>query len=144
MTKEIWINIPVKDIKKSVAFFTHLGFSLNPQHGESSESASVIIGDRNVVLMLFEERTFARFSGNPIADVTKGTEVLFSIDAESRTEVDEMAKKVVEAGGYVYGQPTENYGWMYGCGFVDIDGHRWNLLHMDLDKMRQAESNFMN
>ena len=137
MTKEIWINLPVQDIKKSVAFFTHLGFALNPQHGESEESASIIIGDRKVVVILFEETTFARFSRNPLSDVTKGTEVLFSIDAESREEVDEMARKVVEGGGFVYGGPMESYGWMYGCGFVDLDGHRWNVLYMDMDNMPQ-------
>lgn len=135
MTNEIWINLPVKDINKSVDFFTYLGFSLNPNHGKSDESASIIIGNKNVVIMLFNEETFARFSGNPISNVVAGTEVLFSIDAESREEVDEMAKKVVQAGGVIYGGPMENYGWLYGCGFTDIDGHRWNLLHMDLSKM---------
>lgn len=135
MTNEIWINLPVKDINKSVDFFTYLGFSLNPNHGKSDESASIIIGNKNVVIMLFNEETFARFSGNPISNVVAGTEVLLSIDAESREEVDEMAKKVVQAGGVIYGGPMENYGWLYGCGFTDIDGHRWNLLHMDLSKM---------
>ena len=87
--------------------------------------------------MLFEEPTFAKFSRNEISDVTKGTEVLFSIDAESKEEIDEMAKKVEQAGGIIYGGPTENYGWLYGCGFLDLDGHRWNLLYMDMSKMPQ-------
>ncbi len=135
MTNELWINLPVKDINKSVAFFTHLGFALNPNHGKSDESASIIIGNKNIVVMLFDEDTFARFSGNQISDVSRGTEVLFSIDAQSREEVDEMARKVVEAGGLIYGGPMENYGWLYGCGFMDLDRHRWNLLHMDMSKM---------
>jgi predicted lactoylglutathione lyase len=60
---------------------------------------------------------------------------LFSFDAESREEVDEMAKKVKAAGGTLYAEPAENQGWMYGFAFVDPDGHRWNMLYMDMSKM---------
>jgi len=60
---------------------------------------------------------------------------LISIDAESREEVDEWAKKVTAAGGNVFAQPAENQGWMYGCAFADLDGHRWNVLYMDMSKM---------
>lgn len=139
MTNEIWINLPVKNINRSVAFFLELGFSLNPNHGKSQESASIIIGKKNVVVMLFDEATFTRFSGNPLSNVVSGTEVLFSIDAESREEVDKMAGKVKEAGGAIYGGPAENYGWLYGFGFADLDGHRWNMMYMDMSKMPPPE-----
>lgn len=135
MTSEIWINLPVKNVAKSLAFFMQIGFKLNLEHGSSNESASFLVGKKGVVVMLFDEITFSRFAGNPISDVKLGTEVLFSIDAESREDVDEMAKKVILAGGAVYGGPTENYGWLYGCGFTDLDGHRWNVMYMDLEKM---------
>src|SRR5262245_15593804 len=98
MTKEFWVNLPVKDIKRSREFFTEIGFSLNQKYGNSEESASFLIGDKNVVLMLFPEPTFKGFTRNEITDPRKSTEVLFSIDAANREEVDALAKKVSNAG----------------------------------------------
>lgn len=97
--------------------------------------ASFFLGEKNVAVNFFTEEIFKSFSGNEISDTTKGTEALFSIDAQSPSEVDEMAKKAVEAGGKLYGSPGEKDGWMYGCGFTDLDGHRWNVLYMDMEKM---------
>jgi len=84
---------------------------------------------------LFTEATFKNFTGNEIPDSNEGTEVLFSIGAENREEVDEMAEKVVKAGGTIYAEAEDNDSWMYGCGFADLDGHRWNVLYMDMSKM---------
>ena len=135
MTKEIWINLPVKDINKSKEFFSSLGFRLNTQMGNSADSASFFIGEKNVVLMLFSEPMFKGFTSNELSDTKKGSEVLFSFDAESTEEVDEMAKKAVGAGGILFSKPAFNQGWMYGCAFADLDGHRWNVLYMDFSKM---------
>ena len=135
MAKQFWINLPVKDIKRSKEFFAKLGFRFNEQMGNSDHMASLFLGDQNVVVMLFPEPAFKGFAQNEIADASQGTEVLLSIDAETREEVDEMAKKAVDAGGTLYGNPGEKDGWMYGCGFVDLDGHRWNVLYMDMSKM---------
>jgi uncharacterized protein len=138
MTKELWLNLPVKDINKSKDFFTKLGFSFNEKHGNSNESACLIVGSKNVAVMLFVESTFKTFTKNNLADTSQATEVLISIDAESREEVDELAKKAAAAGGIIYAEPAENQGWMYGCGFADLDGHRWNVLFMDMSKMPQG------
>ncbi|MCW3091995.1 MAG: hypothetical protein JWP81_3064 [Ferruginibacter sp.] len=135
MTKELWINLPVKDVAKSKEFFSQLGFSFNTNYGNSNDSASLLIGSKNVVVMLFSEPVFEGFTGTKIADVKQGAEVLLSIDAETKEEVDEMAKKAAAAGGVVFGEPKESQGWMYGCAFTDLDGHRWNVLHMDMSKM---------
>lgn len=135
MVKQIWLNLPVKDIQKSKEFFTKLGFSLNPNYGNSEHSASLLIGDKSFVVMLFSEAMFSNFSQHEITDTNKSTEVLISVDAENRAEVDELAKKAEAAGGIVFGKPSEIQGWMYGCGFTDLDGHRWNVLHMDMSKM---------
>lgn len=135
MTKEIWINLPVKNVKRSKEFFTAIGFRLNTQYGNSDTSASLIVGSKNVVVMLFEDATFEGFTSSKVADTKQFAEVLFSIDAESREEVDELAKKAAAAGGVVFGQPGEKDGWMYGCAFSDPDGHRWNVLYMDMSKM---------
>lgn len=135
MTKQLWINLPVKDVAKSREFFTALGFSFNTQHGNSANSASLLIGEKNVVVMLFDEPTFKGFTNSEIGNTSQGTEVLLSIDAESKEEVDEIAKKVLDAGGKTNHQPGEMKGWMYGCVFSDIDGHKWNVLYMDMSKM---------
>jgi predicted lactoylglutathione lyase len=133
MTKKLWINLPVKDIDKSMEFFIKLGFSVQQQH--SRNQAELVIGDSNVLVLLFLEPLFKNFTGNEITDTKQSTEVLFSIDAQSREEVDEMAKKAAEAGGTIFGKPAEHQGWMYGCGFADLDGHRWNVLYMDMSQM---------
>ena len=136
MTKQIWLNLPVKDIAKSKVFFSQLGFSFNEKH-ETKTSACLMIGDSNFVIMLFSESVFAGFVQNKITDTKTSSEILISIDAQSKNEVDEMANKVAEAGGTVFAEPAENQGWMYGCGFEDLDGHRWNVLYMDLSKLPQ-------
>ncbi len=125
----------MKDVNKSREFFTTLGFALNPHYGNSADSASFFVGTKNLVLMLFPEATFKNFTRHAVADTRQGTEVLLSFDAESREEVDELAKKAAKAGGTVFSAPAEHQGWMYGCGFTDLDGHRWNVLHMDMSKM---------
>ena len=134
MTKEIWINLPVKNINKSKEFFEKLGFSFNSQYN-NNESACLVIGEKDVVVMLFTEAAFENFTGNKISDTNQGTEVLFSIGAESREEVDEMSELVVKAGGKIYAKAGDTDGWMYGCGFADLDGHRFNVLYMDMSKM---------
>jgi len=134
MTKDIWLNLPVKDIKKSISFFTALGFSFNEQH-TNDVSACLLVGSKNIVVMLFTESMFGRFVQGDITDTKQTNEILISIDAESRDEVDEMAKKITEAGGHLYSEPAENQGWMYGCAFADLDGHKWNVLYMDMSKL---------
>lgn len=137
MTKDIWINLPVKDVDKSKDFFVAPGFSLNQHFPVSNDSACLLIGEKNVVVMLFKDASFKNFTSNPISDTGQGSEVLFSISAESIEEVDERAAKAVHAGGTLFSKPGGNQGWMYGCGFADPDGHRWNVLYMDMSKMPQ-------
>ncbi|MGJ8594051.1 MAG: VOC family protein [Aquaticitalea sp.] len=135
MTKEFWFNLPVKDINKSKSFFKAIGFESNPMHDENEHLGSFYIGDKKVVMMLFPEDTFKTFTANELSDLKKGTEVLFNIGAQNRAEVDDMAKKVKSAGGEIYAEPGEKVGWMYACGFIDLDGHRWSVLYMDLSKI---------
>jgi predicted lactoylglutathione lyase len=134
MMKEFWVNLPVKDVKKTKEFFTKLGFSLNPRFSNSDEMAGLIIGDKNAIVNFFPESTFKSFTSNEIANTKQAAEVLLSIDAESREEVDEMVKKAIAAGGTISSEPG-GQGWMYGCVFADLDGHRWNVLYMDMSKM---------
>jgi predicted lactoylglutathione lyase len=136
MTKEIWLNLPVKDVLKSRAFYTQLGFTFNPRHGGTDTTAQcMLVGQGNFVVMLFPEATFKQFTGNDVSDNSKASEILISIDAESREEVDALTAKAKTAGGTIFAEPGESQGWLYGSGFIDLDGHRWNTLHMDFSKM---------
>jgi predicted lactoylglutathione lyase len=134
MTKQIWLNLPVKDVAKAKDFFWKIGFSFNEQH-DTPSSTCMVVGEGHFLVMIFEEMLFSSFSQNSITDTKSSSEVLISIDAESREEVDELAEKVKEAGGNVFAPPAESQGWMYGCGFADLDGHRWNVLFMDFSKL---------
>lgn len=139
MIKTVWLNLPVKDLNKSKEFFAKLGFSFDSEHGNSDDMGCFMVGEDKFHVLLIPENTFKGFTKNELADTGKATEVLISFDAESREEVDEMARKAFEAGGTVYGEPGENQGWMYGCGFADLDGHRWNVLYMDFSKMPKPQ-----
>jgi predicted lactoylglutathione lyase len=135
MTKELWINLPVKDVKKSREFFTKIGFTQNTHFPETEQMSSIFAGSKNIVIMLCAEAVFQGFTQHKLPDTKQSSEVLFSFDAESREEVDELAEKVKAAGGNVFAQPGDNQGWMYGFAFADLDGHRWNALYMDMSKM---------
>ncbi|WP_409417440.1 VOC family protein [Flavobacterium sp. PS2] len=134
MTRQIWLNLPVKDVAKSKAFFSKIGFSFNEEH-DTPNSTCMLVGDGKFVIMLFEENIFTDFSQNKLTDTKASSEVLISIDAESKEEVDSLAQKVQEAGGNVFAAPAESRDWMYGCAFADLDGHRWNSLFMDFSKL---------
>lgn len=134
MAKQIWLNLPVKDVPKSKQFFTEIGFSFIEEH-DTSTSACMLVGDKQFVVMLFEENQFIGFSQNPLTDTKTSSEFLLSIDAESRAEVDDFSQKVIAAGGDLFAPPSEIQGWMYGCAFADLDGHRWNVLFMDFSKL---------
>ncbi|MCJ1908909.1 VOC family protein [Planococcus ruber] len=129
MAHELWINLPVKDLKKSREFFKMLGFKLNERFADSEDMAGLVIGDHQVMVMLFPEATFQSFTGSPVADPQQGSEVLLSISMNSQREVREMTEKAKNAGGKVFAEPGERNG-IYGAGFCDLDGHRWNLLIM--------------
>jgi uncharacterized protein len=134
MTKEMWLNFPVRDLGKTKEFFSRIGFSLNEQH-TNDEMACFSVGEKKMTVAFFAEKTFRGFTKSEISDARARAEVLISFDAESREEVDETARKVFEAGGAIFSEPAEIQGWMYGCGFADLDGHRWNVLYMDSSKM---------
>lgn len=133
MPSKIFVNLPVKDLKRSIDFFTHLGFSFNPQFTDD-KAACLVINEGSIYAMLLTEPMFKNFTKKEIADASKTTEVLIAIDADSREQVDEMVKKAVEACGSVYAKPAD-HGWMYQHSFADPDGHQWEILYMDESKL---------
>ena len=128
MTTQIFVNLPVKDLDKSMTFFKHLGFSVNPDF--TDEKAACMIIEENIFAMLIVEAYFKTFTNKPVADAHKGTEVILALSSESRAKVDELVNKAVEAGGAVP-MPAQDHGWMYGRAFQDIDGHQWETIYMD-------------
>lgn len=128
MAKKIFVNLPVKDLKKSIDFFTKLGFTFNPQF--TDDTATCMIVGENIFVMLMIEVRFKDFTRKEISDAKKSTEVLIAIDAETRKEVDDMINNAVKAGGSVYSDP-QDHGWMYIHSFADLDGHQWEIAYMD-------------
>lgn len=139
MINDLWLNLPVSDIERSKEFFTKIGFTLNLKQGNSEHSACLLIGKKKSVVMLFTQEVFNSFTRHNSSDTKSGSEILISFDAESKEEIDSISQKVSDAGGMVFGPPTEIQGWMYGCGFTDLDGHRWNALYMDYEKLNKSE-----
>lgn len=131
MPNDLWLNLPVRDVAAASRFFEAVGFAPQPGPGNTPTSASFAIGDKRVMLMLFAREAFAGFVQHPISDTAAGAEVLFSFGADSREEVDAIAARVRAAGGTLFAEPAGFQGFMYGCGFCDLDGHRWNALYMD-------------
>lgn len=128
MATKIFVNLPVKDLQKSIAFFTHLGFSFNPQF--TDETATCMIIGENIFAMLMVDTRFQEFTKKAVADAHKTTQVILAIDAESREAVDDLVRKAVEAGGLLYAEVID-YGWMYYHSFADLDGHQWEVVYMD-------------
>ena len=135
MSKKIFVNLPVKDLKKSMDFFTKLGFTFNTQF--TDESAACVIISEDIYAMLLTESKFKTFTQKQICDATKSAEVLVCLSSGSRNDVNEMVRRAVAAGGTTYKEP-EDHGFMYGHGFQDLDGHIWELAFMEPSAIKPA------
>jgi predicted lactoylglutathione lyase len=135
MATKIFVNLPVKDLDKSVAFFTKLGFSFNPCF--TDEKATCMIVGEDIFVMLLVEQFFKTFTQKPVCDATRSTEAILALSAESREKVDELTNAAIKAGGMAPKGPQDD-GWMYGRGFQDLDGHLWEILYMDPAAINQA------
>ncbi|ALX47150.1 VOC family protein [Lentibacillus amyloliquefaciens] len=133
--KQIYVNLPVKDLNKSVAFFSKIGFEFDPQ--ATDENATCMVINENTFVMLLVETFFKTFTNKEIADTTNNTEAILAISAESREQVDEIVKKALEAGGKSANDPID-HGFMYGWSFQDIDGHLWEVMYMDESEAAQG------
>ena len=127
MATQIYVNLPVKDLDRSVAFFSTLGFTFNPDFTDANATC-MIVGE-NIFVMLLVEKFFQTFTPKPISDATKATEVLVCLSRDSREDVDGMVRKAVAAGGTIH-KDSQEHGFMYAHGFTDLDGHIWELVHM--------------
>jgi predicted lactoylglutathione lyase len=128
MTTQIFVNLAVKDLPKSKAFFSALGYSFNPQF-TNDDAACMVISD-TIYTMLLTEPFFKGFTNKELVDAKKSTEVLVCLSAESRAAVDDIVRKAVAAGGRIYNEP-QDHGFMYCHGFEDLDGHQWEFAFME-------------
>lgn len=135
MATKIFVNLPVRDLNKSIEFFTKLGFTFNPQF--TDETATCMIVSEDIFVMLLTHEKFQTFTPKKICDATQSTEVLMCLSCESRTAVDDMVRQAVAASGTTYNDP-QDHGFMYGHGFQDLDGHIWEIMYMDPSAIHQG------
>lgn len=128
MATQIFVNLPVKDLNRSVTFYSRLGYQFNPQY--TDENATCMIVDDNIFVMLLVAPFFKQFTLKPIADATQSTEVLICLSAASRSQVDEIVAKARSAGARTP-MPPQDHGFMYQHGFEDLDGHLWEYAYME-------------
>ena len=128
MATKIFVNLPVKDLTKSMKFFAALGYKHNPQF--TDDTAACIVISEDIYTMLLTHPKFKEFTPKEIADAKTTTEVLTCLSCDSRQQVDDLVRKAVAAGGSTYAA-NKDYGFMYQHGFQDPDGHIWEVLWMD-------------
>jgi predicted lactoylglutathione lyase len=132
MARTLYVNLAIKDVKRSRDFFAALGFEFDPRF--SNENAACMIVSDDAYVMLLEEPFFKTFTERELCDTTRRTEGLFALSCENREEVNQMVEKAVAAGGS-HAMPPLDHGFMYGWSFYDPDGHHWEVGWMDPDQM---------
>lgn len=134
MPHQIFINLPVKDLNKTVEFFTWLGFTFDPRFSDKNGTCMIIA--ENIFVMLLTEDHFNSFTHKTVPDTSQSSEAILSLSVDSRAKVDQMMESVFKAGGTEV-REAQDYGWMYGRGFQDPDGHLWEVFHMDMSAIPQ-------
>jgi len=128
VARQIFVNLPVEDLGRTMGFWKALGFDFNMQY--TNEKAASLVIDENIFAMLLTKPFFATFTQKEIVDATRATEVLICLSCNSRAEVDELVAKAVAAGGKM-AREAKDHGFMYEHAFEDLDGHVWELVYME-------------
>ena len=128
MSTKIFVNLPVKDLSRSIDFFTKLGFSFNQQFTDENATCMVITDD--IYAMLLVEKVFQSFTTKEVADATRTTEAIVALGLDRREQVDELADKALANGGQPVKEPMDQ-DLMYGRSFQDPDGHIWEVFYLD-------------
>lgn len=132
MKRKVFINLPVKDLKKSMNFFEGLGYSFNARF--TDEKAGCMVISDNIYAMMLTEEYFKTFTKKSISNAKTSTEVLIALDADSREDVQGIITKAKESGATIYAE-AQDHGWMYQHSFADLDGHQWEIVYMDESKI---------
>lgn len=128
MIRSLFVNLPVRDLTRTQAFWAALGFGFNARF--SNEQAACLVINEHIQAMLLTEPFFQGFTRLPVADATKATEVLLALSCDSRAEVEALVAKAVAAGATTPNAPVD-HGFMFQHGFTDLDGHQWVVFWMD-------------
>lgn len=129
MARQIFVNLPIRDMRKSQAFFRALGLAFNPRF--SNDKGACLVIAENIFVMLLVEPFFQTFTKLPVSDARETTEVLIALSCDDRAEVDALVAKAVAAGATTPNAP-QDHGFMYQHGFADLDGHQWEVFWMDM------------
>ena len=135
MNKQIFVNLPVQDLNKSIEFFKSMGYTFNSQFCDET-AACMVISD-TIYVMLLTHPKFNSFTPLPVCDARKNTEVMICLSCESRAQVDELVAKAKAAGGGSHQEKADDHGFMYGNSFTDLDGHIWELMFMEPSHVQQ-------
>ena len=130
MATKIFVNLPVKDLKRSMAFYEAIGFKNNPTFTDDT-AACMVVTEGSIHVMLLTHEKWATFTSKTIPDAHTTAQVLLCVSADSRDEVDGQVDKAVKAGGKADPTPTQDFGFMYGRSYEDPDGHIWEVMWMD-------------
>ncbi len=130
--KSIYVNLPVKNLAQTKAFWTKLGFTFNEQFSDE-KALCLILNEGLMYSMLITHEFFSTFTNRSIADGTS-TQVLLAIEVESREKLDEIVQQALANGGSRY-RESADHGWMYYDSFADIDGHQWEVMYTDASKI---------
>lgn len=133
MPKQIFINLPVRDLKRSTAFYEAIGASRNPQF--SDDTAACMVFSETIFVMLLTHAKWAGFTKKPIVDAHRESEVMLALSAENREAVDVLADSAGANGGRADVNPRQDHGFMYGRSFEDVDGHIWETMFVDMSQM---------
>ncbi len=135
MASKVFINLPVTNLQKSMAFFQGLGFSFNPQF--TDEKAACMVVSDSIFVMLLTSTYFQSFIDTEICDANQATEVLIALDAASADEVKQFVSKAQALGGRIYAE-AKDHGFMYQHSFADLDGHKWEIAYVDMNQFPQS------
>jgi len=136
MSKMIFVNLPVGNLPRAIAFYEAVGATRNPQF--SDDTAACMVLSDTIHAMLLTHEKYRQFTSKTIVDAKTSSEVLICISADSRDDVDDLVKKAVAAGGSADPTPTQDYGFMYGRSYEDPDGHIWEVMWMDMAAAQAA------
>ena len=134
MNTKIFVNLPVKDLNKSMEFFRKLGFDFDLRYADDTATCMVVSED--IYVMLLTEKKFSEFVPNEICDTTRRNEVIVALTYDSRKDVDDLVEKAVAAGGTAF-KDAYDYGTMYGRSFRDLDNHIWEVFYIDPDAYKE-------
>ena len=133
MSKQIFINLPVRDLPRATAFYTAIGATKNPQF--SDDTASCMVLSDTIFVMLLTHAKWANFTKKPIVDARRESEVMLALSAESKSAVDKITDAAGANGGKADVNPKQDLGFMYGRSFEDVDGHIWECMFMDMSQV---------